>query len=157
MLYSFDDAAAAERHETQYFEVFVNRGIYHKGWTAVTRHSTPWGEQQQLPALDDDVWELYTPQDWTQARKVAAEHPERLRDLQRLFLLEAAKCNVFPLDDRRYERFNSDLAGRPAGEGQHADAVRRVGPTVGEQRDQHQEQIARHHRRSHRPASGRRA
>jgi arylsulfatase A-like enzyme len=113
MLYSFGDAAAAERHETQYFEVFVNRGIYHKGWTAVTRHSTPWGEQQQLPALDDDVWELYPPDDWTQARNVAAEHPERLRDLQRLFLLEAAKYNVFPLDDRRYERFNSDLAGRP--------------------------------------------
>ena len=42
MAYTFDDATAAERHETQYFEMFVNRGIYHKGWTAVTRHSTPW-------------------------------------------------------------------------------------------------------------------
>ena len=68
---------------------------------------------RNLPALDDDVWELYTPDDWTQAHNVAAEHPERLRDLQRLFLLEAGKYNVFPLDDRRYERFNSDLAGRP--------------------------------------------
>ena len=66
-----------------------------------------------MPALDDDVWELYTPDDWTQAHNVAAEQPERLRDLQRLFLLEAGKYNVFPLDDRRYERFNSDLAGRP--------------------------------------------
>jgi arylsulfatase A-like enzyme len=113
MLYSFDDAEAVERHETQYFEVFVNRGIYHKGWAAVTRHSTPWAAHEQLPALDDDVWELYAPDDWTQARNVAAEHPERLRDMQRLFLLEASKYNVFPLDDRRYERFNSDLAGRP--------------------------------------------
>ena len=113
MLYSFDDGDAAERHQTQYFEVFVNRGIYHNGWTAVTRHSTPWAAHEQLPALDDDVWELYTPDDWTQAHDVAAEQPERLRDLQRLFLLEASKYNVFPLDDRRYERFNSDLAGRP--------------------------------------------
>jgi len=113
MLYSFNDADAPERHDLQYFEVFVNRGIYHKGWTAVTRHSTPWGAQGNLPALDDDVWELYTPEDWTQANDVAAEHPQRLRDLQRLFLIEAGKYNVFPLDDRRYERFNSDLAGRP--------------------------------------------
>ena len=75
MLYSFNDAAAAERHDLQYFEVFVNRGIYHKGWTAVTRHSTPWGAQGNLPALDDDVWELYTPDDWTQAHDVAAEYP----------------------------------------------------------------------------------
>ena len=60
MLYSFNDAKAAERHETQYFEMFCNRGIYHKGWTAVTRHKTPWllmGEK--TPAFDDDVWELY--------------------------------------------------------------------------------------------------
>ena len=113
MLYSFDAAEAPERHTTQYFEIFVNRGIYHQGWTAVTRHSTPWGAQHGMPALDDDVWELYTPGDWTQAHDVAAEQPERLRDLQRLFLLEASKYNVFPLDDRRYERFNSDLAGRP--------------------------------------------
>ena len=113
MLYSFDDGGAPERHTTQYFEIFVNRGIYHQGWTAVTRHSTPWGAQHGMPALDDDVWELYTPGDWTQAHNVAAEHPERLRDLQRLFLLEASKYHVFPLDDRRYERFNSDLAGRP--------------------------------------------
>ena len=113
MLYSFDEPDAAERHQTQYFEIFVNRGIYHKGWTAVTRHSTPWGAQHGMPALDDDVWELYTPEDWTQAHNVAAEQPERLRDLQRLFLIEAGKYNVFPLDDRRYERFNSDLAGRP--------------------------------------------
>jgi arylsulfatase A-like enzyme len=112
MRYSFDDAAAADRRETQYFEMFVNRGIYHKGWTAVTRHSIPW-VATPMPAFDDDVWELYGPDDWTQARDLAAEHPEKLRDLQRLFLIEAAKYDVLPLDDRRFERFNPDLAGRP--------------------------------------------
>ena len=113
MLYAFNEADAAEQHVTQYFEVFVNRGIYHQGWTAVTRHSTPWKSGEQLPALDDDVWELYSPDDWTQSRNVAAEHPERLHYLQRLFLIEAGKYNVFPLDDRKFERFNADLAGRP--------------------------------------------
>jgi arylsulfatase len=110
---SFDDAGAAEHRETQYFEMFVNRGIYHKGWTAVTRHSTPWEMTPELPALDDDVWELYGPGDWTQSRDLSAEHPKRLHELQRLFLIEAAKYNVLPLDDRRVERFNPDLAGRP--------------------------------------------
>jgi len=113
MAYSFDDAGAAEQRETQYFEMFCNRGIYHKGWTAVTRHSTPWVMVPELPALDDDVWELYGPGDWTQAHDLAAEQPQKLAELQRLFLLEAGKYNVFPLDDRRVERFNADLAGRP--------------------------------------------
>ncbi len=113
MRYSFDEAKAAEAHETQYFEMFVNRGIYHKGWTAVTRHSTPWVTGVTLPAFDDDVWELYAPDDWTQSRNIAKENPAKLHELQRLFLIEATKYNVLPLDDRRVERFNSDLAGRP--------------------------------------------
>jgi arylsulfatase len=112
MAYSFDGADAPDRHETQYFEMFVNRGIYHKGWTAVTRHSIPWAPTE-LPAFDDDVWELYGPDDWTQANDLSAEQPEKLHELQRLFLIEAAKYNVLPLDDRRFERFNADLAGRP--------------------------------------------
>jgi Sulfatase len=113
MSYSFDDADAPDRRETQYFEMFVNRGIYHKGWSAVTRHSTPWEVQAKLPAYDDDVWELYGPDDWTQSHDLAGERPDRLHDLQRLFLIEAARYNVLPLDDRRVERFNPDLAGRP--------------------------------------------
>ena len=113
MAYSFDDADAAERHDLQYFELVCNRGIYHQGWTAVTRHSTPWAFDATLPAFDEDVWELYGPDDWTQAHDLAADNPQRLAELQRLFLLEAAKYNVFPLDDRRVERFNADLAGRP--------------------------------------------
>jgi arylsulfatase A-like enzyme len=114
MRYAFDEPTAAERHETQYFEVACNRGVYHKGWTAVTRHSTPWEFGAALPALDDDVWELYdTNTDWCQAHDLAAEHPAKLAGLQRLFMIEAVKYNVLPLDDRRIERFNSDLAGRP--------------------------------------------
>jgi arylsulfatase len=93
--------------------MFVNRGIYHQGWTAVTRHSVPWDMTIPMPALDNDVWELYSPDDWTQAYNLASEEPARLRELQRLFILEAGKYNVFPLDDRRVERFNADLAGRP--------------------------------------------
>lgn len=113
MAYSFNDAGAAEKRETQYFEMFVNRGIYHKGWTAVTRHSIPWMMGTELPAIEDDVWELYGPDDWTQAHNIAGENPKMLEDLQRQFLIECIKYNVLPLDDRRVERFNSDLAGRP--------------------------------------------
>jgi arylsulfatase A-like enzyme len=113
MASSFDDADAAEQRETQYFELAANRGIYHQGWTAVTRHSTPWDFGAKLPAFDDDVWELYGPDDWTQAHDLAGTQPDKLAELQRLFLLEASKYNVFPLDDRRVERFNPDLAGRP--------------------------------------------
>jgi arylsulfatase len=114
MRYCLDDAAAAERRETQYFEMFCNRGIYHKGWTAVTRHSTPWLFAAKLPAFEDDVWELYdTNTDWTQAHDLAGKMPDKLRELQTLFLIEAARNNVLPLDDRRIERLNADTAGRP--------------------------------------------
>jgi arylsulfatase len=65
------------------------------------------------PPLEDDVWELYAPGDWTQSHDLAGEQPQRLAELQRLFLIEATKYDVLPLDDRRVERFNSDLAGRP--------------------------------------------
>jgi arylsulfatase A-like enzyme len=112
MVPTFDDAAAPEHRATQYFEMFVNRGIYHKGWTAVTRHSIPW-VPTEMPAFDDDVWELYAPEDWTQAHDLSADRPEKLRELQRLFLIEAARYDVLPLDDRRFERFNPDVAGRP--------------------------------------------
>jgi arylsulfatase len=113
MIFACDDASAPETHDLQYFEMFCNRGVYHQGWTGVTRHSTPWITGPALPAFDDDVWELYAPDDWTQARDLAAENPAKLAELQRLFLIEATKYSVFPLDDRRIERFNPDLAGRP--------------------------------------------
>ena len=116
MLYAFKDEAAAERHDLQYFEMFGNRGIYHKGWSAVTKHKTPWvivGPEHGR--FDDDVWELYDGAggDFSQARNLAKEQPERLAKLQRLWLIEAVRYNVLPLDDRSGERLNPDLAGRP--------------------------------------------
>jgi arylsulfatase len=116
MVYSFDDASAPERHTTQYFEMFGNRGIYHQGWTAVTKHRTPWetGQDVKVPAFDDDVWELYdTTTDWTQAHDLSKQHPDRLHELQRLWLIEAVKYNVVPLDDRFVERGLPETAGRP--------------------------------------------
>jgi arylsulfatase A-like enzyme len=115
MRYSFDDSDADERHETQYFEMFGNRGIYHKGWTAVTKHKTPWILTGGTTiAFDDDVWELYdTGKDWSQARDLSKEHPDKLHELQRLWLIEATRFNVLPLDDRGVERFLPELAGRP--------------------------------------------
>ncbi len=116
MLYAFKDGAAAERHDLQYFEMFGNRGIYHKGWSAVTKHKTPWMiVDPNMGSFDDDVWELYDGAggDFSQARDLAKEQPERLAQLQRLWLIEAVKNNVLPLDDRSGERLNPDLAGRP--------------------------------------------
>jgi arylsulfatase len=115
MLYSLNDAEAPERHDLQYFEMFGNRGIYHKGWSAVTKHRTPWElVGAKLVAFDDDVWELYDgSKDWTQADDLSADLPEKLRELQRLWLIEAVKYNVLPIDDRSIERGNPDIAGRP--------------------------------------------
>ena len=112
---SFNEAEAPERHDLQYFEMFGNRGIYHRGWSAVTKHKTPWimvgGD---MPAFDDDVWELYDGNsDFSQAHNLAADNPDMLAKLQRLWLIEATKYNVLPLDDRIAERLNPELAGRP--------------------------------------------
>ena len=113
MKYSFDEADAADRHTTQYFEIVGNRGVYHNGWTAVTKHATPWIAVAQLPAFNDDVWELYSADDWTQAHNLAQEMPDKLHELQRQFLIEATRYNVLPLDDRRAERLLAEIAGRP--------------------------------------------
>ena len=115
MTYCFDDADAPDQHETQYFEMIGNRGIYHQGWTAVTQHRIPWDTGSgNLVEFDDDVWELYdTTSDWTQSRDLAAEMPDKLHELQRLWLIEAVRHNVLPLDDRFAERTNPEIAGRP--------------------------------------------
>ncbi|HNS03975.1 MAG TPA: arylsulfatase [Anaerolineae bacterium] len=115
MLYAFNQADAPERHDIQYFEMFGNRGIYYKGWSAVTKHRTPWVMvgQKMLP-FDEDVWELYDgSKDWSQAHDLSKDNPEMLAKLQRLWLIEAVKYNVLPLDDRQTERIIPELAGRP--------------------------------------------
>jgi hypothetical protein len=83
--------------------------------TTVTKHRTPWETGMvKLVAFDDDVWELYdTTTDWSQAKDLAKENPQKLHELQRLWLIEAVKYNVLPLDDRFAERANPDIAGRP--------------------------------------------
>ena len=111
MLATLRDGDAPETHDVQYFEIMGNRGIYHQGWTAVTKHRTPW--IFDAPPFDQDIWELYGPDDWTQAHDLAEQNPDKLAELQRLWLIEAVKYNVVPLDDRSFERFDADIAGRP--------------------------------------------
>ncbi len=114
MLYTCDDPKAADRRTTQYFEMFGNRGIYHEGWVACTRHSIPWLMGPALPALTDDVWELYNiDEDFSEANNLAASQSAKLKELQAVFMEEALKNHVLPIDDRRAERFNPAIAGRP--------------------------------------------
>lgn len=114
MVYTLDDAKAKDRHHTQYFEIFCNRAIYHDGWVAGTVHRAPWESRSRVDSFDKDKWELYhVAEDFSQANDLAAEKPEKLRELQALFLKEAAKYHVLPLDDRLLERLNAALVGRP--------------------------------------------
>jgi arylsulfatase A-like enzyme len=113
LAYTFDDAKAQERHTTQYFELWGNRGIYHEGWSAVVLHRSPIGTGATQP-WSQDVWELYDgATDWSQANNVADKYPDKLAELQDLFMIEGARYNVFPLDDRRAERMIPEVAGRP--------------------------------------------
>ncbi|MEZ4412048.1 MAG: arylsulfatase [Gemmatimonadales bacterium] len=113
LFYAFDSASAKTRHGTQYFEMFGNRGIYHDGWFAGTIHRAPWEYVPRRP-LKDDVWELYNVDaDFSLANNLAEQEPERLKQMQDLFMQEAAKNHVLPIDDRGVERFDAGLAGRP--------------------------------------------
>ena len=111
--YSLNDGEAKSRHTTQYFEIVGNRAIYHDGWLARTIHKAPWDAKPRT-TLQEDVWELYdTRSDFSLANNLAAQDPARLKELQALFLTEAAKYNVLPIDDRFIERAIPELAGRP--------------------------------------------
>lgn len=113
MLYSADAPKAPDQRTTQYFEMFGNRGIYHEGWVACTRHSIPW-LMVPLPAVKDDIWELYkVDEDFSEANNLAEENPAKLKELQAVFETEALRNHVYPIDDRRSERFNPAIAGRP--------------------------------------------
>jgi arylsulfatase len=113
LVYTFSDADAPERHTTQYFEIFGNRAIYRDGWFARTIHRAPWQTGKQKP-LAEDVWDLYHVQeDFSLANNLAEQHPEKLEQMKALFMIEAAKYNVLPIDDRTIERVNPATAGRP--------------------------------------------
>ena len=113
LVYAFNDANAPERHKVQYFEMFGNRGIYNEGWFARTIHRAPW-QTQNLPPLTTDMWELYNAKnDFALTNNLAAKEPERMKQMQALFMSEAQKYNVLPIDDRTIERTNPALAGRP--------------------------------------------
>ena len=113
MVYTFAHRDAPSRHTTQYFEIFGNRAIYHDGWLAGTVHKAPW-ESKPRATLDKDVWELYdTRTDFSLTNNRAAKNPGKLKELQDLFLTEAEKNHVLPLDDRSWERLNAELVGRP--------------------------------------------
>jgi len=113
LAYTFTDAKAPSRHTTQYFEIFGNRAIYSDGWLAGTVHRAAWEFKVRRP-LEDDIWELYdTRADFSLANDLATKNPEKLKELQALFLKEAVKYSVLPLDDRTLERLNAAMVGRP--------------------------------------------
>ncbi len=113
MMYALDDASAPDQHTTQYFEMFGNRGIYHDGWMARVIHRAPW-RNEPYRVLQEDHWELYNVrEDFSLAHNVADEHPEKLKELKALFDSEAIRNHVYPIDDRSFERFNAQIAGRP--------------------------------------------
>ena len=114
MLYAFADANARDRHVTQYFEMFGNRAMYQDGWFARTIHRAPWEGKARRPLDDDSGWELFdTRSDFSLVNNLAAEHPDKLKELQSLFLKEAEKNFVLPLDDRMFERLIAEMVGRP--------------------------------------------
>jgi arylsulfatase A-like enzyme len=113
MLYSFDDAAAKERHTVQYFEMFGNRAIYKDGWYARTIHRPAWN-RTPTQALDKDPWDLYNSnEDFSLSNNIASKNPEKLKELQALFMSEAEKYHVLPIDDRLLERTDAKFVGRP--------------------------------------------
>ena len=113
LAYTFNDAGATEQHKVQYFEMFGNRGVYQDGWFARTIHRPAW-RQKPDNALQDDKWELYnTQEDFSLANDVGAQNLDKLKAMQDLFMQEAEKYHVLPIDDRLLERTNAELMGRP--------------------------------------------
>jgi arylsulfatase len=113
LLYSFDDATVNERHTVQYFEMFGNRAVYNDGWMARTIHRPAWRQKPLHPLLEDE-WELFnTTEDFSLSTNVAAQYPEKLKELQDLFMKEAEKYHVLPIDDRGLERTDAKTVGRP--------------------------------------------
>lgn len=113
LAYTFADANAKERHTVQYFEMFGNRAIYNEGWLARTIHRPAW-RATPLRTLQEDIWDLYnTKEDFSLADNLASQYPEKLKELQDLFMKEAEKYHVLPIDDRVLERTDAKAMGRP--------------------------------------------
>jgi arylsulfatase A-like enzyme len=113
LAYSFNDASIAEKHKVQYFEMFGNRGVYADGWMARTNHRAPWQFQAEN-TLENDVWELYnTKEDFSLSNNLASQNPDKLKTMQALFMQEAEKYHVLPIDDRLLIRTNAKAVGRP--------------------------------------------
>lgn len=113
MVYTFDKGDAPDQHVTQYFEMFGNRAIFHDGWWARTIHKAPW-EPHPRRGLEEDIWELYdTNADFSLTNDLSDAHPEKLAELKTIFMQEAARNKVLPIDDRTIERINPAIAGRP--------------------------------------------
>jgi arylsulfatase len=114
LAYTFDNAKAKERHTTQYFEIAGNRAIYHDGWYARTLHRAPWEPKPRRSLADNSAWELYDVRaDFSLANDLAAKNPKKLAELEALFLKEAARFHVLPMDDRVFERLDGAAVGRP--------------------------------------------
>ena len=114
LVYSFDNAAAKETHTVQYFEMFGNRAIYSDGWYARTIHRPAWSLKASQP-LAEDPWELYNSNDdFSLSNNVSGANEAKLKELQALFMSEAEKYHVLPIDDRLLERTNAELVGRPS-------------------------------------------
>jgi arylsulfatase A-like enzyme len=113
LAYTFDNPDAPSQHTTQYFEMFGNRAIYDRGWVAAARHGRlPW-EPASKTDFDQDQWELYNiTEDFSEANNLAKQNPNKVEQLQKLFLAEARKYKVLPLDDRVANRF--DVSSRPS-------------------------------------------
>ena len=133
--------AAPERRETQYFEMFVQPRHLPQGLDSGDPPQHAVGDGPK-PALDDDVWELYAPDDWTQAHDLAKENPREAGELQRLFLIEAAKYNVLPLDDRRLNASTRISPGGRSSSTATPDAVRRHGAAERKLDRRDEEQVA---------------
>ena len=114
-LKSLTEASASETRPTQYFELLVNRGIYHEGWMASSRSFVPWAPVRGDFDPINAKWELYNiNKDFTQADNVASQNPDKVKELEALFWKEAEKYHVLPLDWRAVERLNAELQGRPS-------------------------------------------
>lgn len=112
MKYTFDGIDEPSGKHIQYFQLMGNRGLYYDGWFAGTVHIAPWANPTNK--MEDDQWFLYhVEEDFNMSHDLADKYPEKLAAMQKLFLDEAVKYNVLPLDDRRFELFNAELAGRP--------------------------------------------